>query len=76
MLAHLDSIPARSPTPARQTGRALGAVTRAVQAMDRWLEQRRQHQALGSLDDDQLRDIGLSRDDVERACARPFWQRP
>jgi uncharacterized protein YjiS (DUF1127 family) len=44
--------------------------------MDRWLEQRRQLQALGSLDDDQLRDIGLSRDDVERACARPFWQRP
>jgi uncharacterized protein YjiS (DUF1127 family) len=76
MLAHLDSISARLPAPARQTGRALGAVTRAVQAMDRWLEQRRQLQALGSLDDDQLRDIGLSRDDVERACARPFWQRP
>jgi uncharacterized protein YjiS (DUF1127 family) len=76
MLAHLDSIPARLPVPAHQAGGPLGAVARAVQAMDRWLEQRRQLQALCSLDDDQLRDIGLSRDDVERARARPFWQRP
>jgi uncharacterized protein YjiS (DUF1127 family) len=76
MLAHLDSIPGRLPVPARQTGRALGAVARAVQAIDRWLEQRRQLQALYSLDDDQLRDIGLSRADIERACARPFWRRP
>ena len=76
MLAHLDSIPARLPVPAHPVAGALGAVARAVQAMDRWLEQRRQLQALRSLNDDQLRDIGLSRDDVERASARPFWRRP
>ena len=36
-----------------------------------WLETRGQRRALSALDDDRLRDIGLSREEVNRACRRP-----
>ena len=42
-----------------------------------WLElcfaRRRERRALQRLDDDRLRDIGLSRADVERECQRWPW---
>jgi uncharacterized protein YjiS (DUF1127 family) len=34
----------------------------------------RQRRALAALDDRLLRDVGLSRADVEREYNRPFWQ--
>ena len=36
-------------------------------------ESRRQRRALQTLDDNMLRDIGLSRADVEREATKPFW---
>lgn len=36
----------------------------------------RQRQQLAALDDHLLRDIGLTRTDVERETARPFWDAP
>jgi uncharacterized protein YjiS (DUF1127 family) len=37
-------------------------------------ERRRQRAALMALDDRLLKDIGLSRADVERECGRPIWR--
>ena len=39
-----------------------------------WRKRSRQRQALHRLHDRILRDIGLSRPDVEREAAKSFWQ--
>ncbi|CAN0654564.1 protein of unknown function [Nitratireductor aquimarinus] len=36
-------------------------------------ERYRQRCMLSELTDEQLRDVGLSRRDVQRECAKPFW---
>jgi uncharacterized protein YjiS (DUF1127 family) len=41
-----------------------------------WHDTVRQRRALRALDDRMLRDIGLSRADVEREATRPFWDLP
>jgi uncharacterized protein YjiS (DUF1127 family) len=38
-----------------------------------WAERRRQLRALSELDEHLLRDVGLSREDVRRACTQAFW---
>ena len=49
------------------------AVSRIVAAMHGWLRHRAERRQLVGLNDDMLRDLGLSRGDVEREYARPFW---
>jgi len=39
-----------------------------------WLERVRQRRHLGQLSDHMLKDIGLSRADVESETAKPFWR--
>ena len=39
-----------------------------------WLRNRSERRRLARLDDRVLRDLGLSRGDVDREYARPFWQ--
>jgi uncharacterized protein YjiS (DUF1127 family) len=39
-----------------------------------WLERARQRRHLGQLSDHMLKDIGLSRADVESETAKPFWR--
>jgi uncharacterized protein YjiS (DUF1127 family) len=39
-----------------------------------WLRQRAERWRLARLDDRMLQDLGLTRGDVEREFARPFWQ--
>jgi uncharacterized protein YjiS (DUF1127 family) len=39
-----------------------------------WHERARQRRHLRSLDDHMLRDIGLSRADVEGEAEKPFWR--
>ena len=63
------------PARARHSARFLRLVSGAAKAVAGLLERRRQLRALSDLDDHLLRDIGLSREDVERACSRPFWKR-
>lgn len=39
----------------------------------RWRQLRRERYALRNLSDDMLKDIGISRDAVQRESRRPFW---
>jgi uncharacterized protein YjiS (DUF1127 family) len=39
-----------------------------------WRERARGRHLLLQLDDRMLRDVGLSRSDVDRECAKHFWQ--
>jgi len=39
-----------------------------------WIERVRQRQALATLDDRMLRDIGVTRVEAVRECEKPFWR--
>ena len=56
---------------------SLVAVLRAaMRQIKRWYELHRQRQQLASLNDEMLKDIGLSRADIEPEVNRPFWDEP
>jgi uncharacterized protein YjiS (DUF1127 family) len=59
----------RNRPPATREQRAGGAVLRLWRAWRR----RRDLRRLAEFDDRMLRDIGISRGEVERALASPFW---
>ncbi|RUW58096.1 DUF1127 domain-containing protein [Mesorhizobium sp. M7A.F.Ca.US.008.03.1.1] len=40
----------------------------------RWYDRHLQRLGLAEIDDHQLRDLGLTRQDVRRECAKSFWQ--
>jgi uncharacterized protein YjiS (DUF1127 family) len=40
----------------------------------RWIERTRQRQALATLDDRILRDIGITRAEAMGECEKPFWR--
>ncbi|HXR00719.1 MAG TPA: DUF1127 domain-containing protein [Pseudomonas sp.] len=48
----------------------------AISHIGRWRKLHHQRIELGSLSDDALKDIGLSRADVYRETERPFWDDP
>ena len=48
-------------------------VSAAMHWLAGWAERRRQLRALSELDEHLLRDIGLCREDVRRACSQTFW---
>lgn len=57
------------------SGKRFGARILAVLVtLETWLARRRERLDLAQLDDHLLKDIGLSRADVERETAKPFWQ--
>ena len=51
-----------------------GRVTRLFDQVFTWLDRSRQRRHLGELDDRLLRDIGVSRAEVEQEIALPFWR--
>jgi uncharacterized protein YjiS (DUF1127 family) len=56
-----------------RTKAGVGLVTRLFDQVLVWLDRVRQRRHLGELDDRLLRDIGLSRAEVEHEISRPFW---
>ncbi|MBO3274622.1 DUF1127 domain-containing protein [Pseudomonas schmalbachii] len=49
---------------------------RALARLHRWHELRRQRRQLAALSDYMLKDIGLTRADIEQEIERPFWDDP
>ena len=49
-------------------------VRQMAQEVHAWIERSRQRRALQDLDDHLLNDVGLSRDEAKRECAKLFWQ--
>ena len=56
--------------------RAVGwpVATTLVALFSRWLDRVRERRHLHALDDRMLRDIGLTRADVEFEAHKPFWR--
>ena len=50
-----------------------GAAIRSLDLIFQWRSRAAERRVLGSLDDRMLRDVGLSRADVERELRKPFW---
>jgi uncharacterized protein YjiS (DUF1127 family) len=64
------------PIPSRQRTRPRpGRIMAWIAWLDRCLTCRRERRRLRELDGDQLKDIGLSKADVERECRRWPWNR-
>lgn len=65
-------------TVANADTRVTGVGKRSVLTLVDWLfgalERRRQRQALSGLDEHLLKDIGISRSDVEQEVTKPFWR--
>jgi uncharacterized protein YjiS (DUF1127 family) len=49
-------------------------IVKATDTVLDWQERARQRHRLGEMDDHLLRDIGLSRADLEHESAKPFWR--
>ena len=50
--------------------------SRLLRAVSRWQVLHHERQVLASMNDDALKDIGLSRADVEQESHRHFWEDP
>ncbi|ESY87874.1 DUF1127 domain-containing protein [Mesorhizobium australicum] len=60
------------PVPRRQS---FPFVTRVrSRLLARWYDRHSQRRDLSEIDDHLLRDLGLTREDVRRECAKSFWQ--
>lgn len=51
----------------------LDALRLLVSRLRRWMERAEQRRILQEMDDYQLRDIGLARDEASAEARRPFW---
>lgn len=63
------STPFRSPLQTRS-----GLLAVVVDLLLDWQERARSRVLLGRLDDRMLRDIGITRADVDHEAAKPFWR--
>ncbi|MBV6825573.1 DUF1127 domain-containing protein [Pseudomonas sp. PD9R] len=51
-------------------------VSDLLHKFSRWYELHRERELLASLSDEALKDIGMSRADVENESIKPFWNDP
>ena len=63
----------RLPASRIDAGGLAGAVRGFLARIEAWCERDRQRRALALLDDRQLKDVGLSRADVERVSRKSLW---
>lgn len=63
---------ASAPLASRQTFPVVTWLHRRLLA--RWYDRHLQRLDLAEIDDHLLRDLGLTREDVRRECAKSFWQ--
>lgn len=75
MRSHAEFVQRRalSANPLQLLGQLVPAVWRQI---GRWHALYRQRQQLAALSDEMLKDIGLSRADIESETSRPFWDEP
>lgn len=60
----------------RRHGRPLPGLMAVFATLLRWDRIARERRSLRELDDRALRDLGLTRADIEREASRPFWDLP
>jgi uncharacterized protein YjiS (DUF1127 family) len=65
---------ARTEFQPRGSDRAPGLIG-TLDAILSWIERSKQRTELASLESDALRDLGLSRADLDAECRKHFWQR-
>ena len=65
---------ARAAHPPVRVGSLWAAVSWVIETLFDWQERARQRHELRTLGDFMLKDIGLSRADVEREASKPFWK--
>ncbi|QIB34335.1 DUF1127 domain-containing protein [Ancylobacter pratisalsi] len=58
----------------RHTISQADALQSLVKRIHLCIQRSQQRSVLAELDDERLRDLGLSREDVARECAKRFWQ--
>jgi uncharacterized protein YjiS (DUF1127 family) len=76
MRAYAPVIPLGAAIPARAVGSFAAAAARAVKAFIRARRNRRDAIALAGLDRSMLKDIGITRSDLNDAFSSPFWEDP
>jgi uncharacterized protein YjiS (DUF1127 family) len=55
---------------------SIHVVSDLLHKFSRWYELHRERELLASLSDEALKDIGMSRADVEFESVKPFWSDP
>lgn len=61
-------------TPQRRSFGLPPWIVKAIRSIGVWMDRSQQRQRLFELDDAALKDIGLTRDDVQIEIAKPFWR--
>ncbi|WP_236445372.1 DUF1127 domain-containing protein [Pseudomonas syringae] len=56
--------------------KAITGVPALKRHLQRWLELHRQRRLLAQMSDGALKDLGLSRADIQQEAERPFWDDP
>jgi uncharacterized protein YjiS (DUF1127 family) len=69
----LTEAPTRASLSTRPN-RVVENVRRSIASVSRWIEFHRQREQLDEIEDDRLADLGLSRTQVRRECAKWPWQ--
>jgi uncharacterized protein YjiS (DUF1127 family) len=69
----LDLVP-RSGLAQIIAGDLVPVLDRVIEAPVAWLERMRERRQLATLSDDMLKDIGVTRADVEHVVEKPFWR--
>jgi uncharacterized protein YjiS (DUF1127 family) len=74
MSSHILNLVPRHGLTHTVTAGLFPALSRAVEAPIDWIDRLRDRRQLAALSDDMLKDIGVSRADVEHEAEKHFWQ--